>query len=64
MDIFWSGVGTLTNDTDLLFVRLVYEEQINFWEKETFTKLLVSNHHIKTKPNQVNTHFFKYFHLK
>ena len=33
MDIFVSGYGKLNIDTDLLSVRLVYEEKIKFWKK-------------------------------
>ena len=34
MDIFVSGYGKLNIDTDLLSVRLVYEEKIKFREKK------------------------------
>ena len=33
MDIFLSGYGKSSIDTDLLFVRFVYEEKIKFWKK-------------------------------
>ena len=36
MDIFLSGYGNLLVDTDVLFVRIVYEEKIKFWNKTLF----------------------------
>ena len=33
MDIFMSGFGKLNIDSDLLFIRLVYEEKIQFKKK-------------------------------
>ena len=33
MDIFVNGYENLTIDTDLLFIRFVYEEKINFDKK-------------------------------
>ena len=38
MDIFLSGYGNLLVDTDVLFVRIVYEEKIKFKKKIYSTK--------------------------
>ena len=38
MDIFVSGYGILNTDTDLFFIRFVYEEKIKFWKKLTSFK--------------------------
>ena len=38
MDIFVSGYGKLDIDNDVLCVRLVFEEKIEFWKKNYFIK--------------------------
>ena len=53
MDIFMSDFGKLNIDSDLLFVRLVYEEKIRFKKKIHFTILVLLEHHVKSKANQL-----------
>ena len=54
MDIFLSGYGNLNTDTELFFIRFVYEEKIKFWKKFNFFQTLVvlDHHHMKCKPYQ------------
>ena len=42
MNIFVSGYGKLDIDSELLSVRLVFEENINFWKKNYSTDIKTS----------------------
>ena len=54
MDTFVSGYGTLNIDTELLFIRFVYEEKLNFEKMNYFQTLVVlDHHHMKSKPYQI-----------
>ena len=51
MDIFVSGYGKLKIDSDLLSVRLVYEEKIEIWKKYCIAIWEGLIHHMKSKAN-------------
>ena len=62
MDKFLGGYSNFLVDTDVLFVRIVYEEKFKFWKKNfiQLSRVLVElEHHMKLKSNQINnTHFY------
>ena len=48
--IFMSGFGKLNIDSDLLFVRLVYEKKFSL---KNFAILVLLEHHVKSRANQL-----------
>ena len=67
MDIFMSGYGKLNIDTDVLCVRLVFEEKLTVLKKNLFHQILIVmlEHHMKRKTYQINiTHLYNFFFTK